>query len=101
MKGLAHVTGGGLPGKVPGILPAGVAATFRRGSWEIPPIFSLIQREGNISEDEMFRVFNMGLGMVAVCQEAQVDTVLQAEPDAVVVGSVVERTGEEQVIFTT
>ena len=101
MKGLAHVTGGGLPGKVPGILPDHVAASFRRGTWEIPPIFSLIQREGNISGDEMLRVFNMGLGMVAVCQEDQVDTILQATPDAVVVGNVVERTGEDQVIFTT
>lgn len=101
LKGLAHVTGGGLPGKVPGILPAGVAASFRKDSWEIPPIFALIQKEGGISEDEMFRVFNMGLGMVAVCQDAQVDTILQAAPDAVVVGSVVERVGEEQVVLAT
>ena len=100
MKGLAHITGGGLPGKVPGILPANVAASFRKGSWDILPIFSLIQREGNISEDELYRVFNMGLGMVAVCAEAQVDTVLEAAPDAVVIGSIIDRTGEEQVIFT-
>ncbi len=101
MKGLAHVTGGGLPGKVPGILPTGVAAQFRKGSWEVLPIFSLIQRQGNISDDEMFRVFNMGLGMVAVCREADADTILQAEQDAVVVGSIVERTGEDQVTFAT
>lgn len=101
MKGLAHVTGGGLPGKVPAILPDNVAASFRKGSWEIPPIFSLIQREGAISSDEMFRVFNMGLGMVAVCQADQVNTILAAEADAVVVGEVVERGGPEQVIFTT
>ena len=100
MKGLAHVTGGGLPGKIPGILPDSVSAAFRRGSWDIPPIFSLIQREGNISEDELYRVFNMGLGMVAVCEEDQVDTILKAAADAVVVGSVVDRSGEEQVIFT-
>lgn len=99
MKGLAHVTGGGLPGKLPGILPANVAASLRKGSWEIPPIFSLIQREGNISEEEMFRVFNMGLGMVAVCEEAQVDNVLAAAPDSVIVGSVMERAGEDQVVF--
>ncbi len=100
MKGLAHVTGGGLPGKVPGILPANVAASFRRGSWQIPAIFSLIQREGNISDDEMFRVFNMGLGMVAVCREDQADTILATTPDAAVVGNVVERTGNDQVVFT-
>ncbi|MDE2939035.1 MAG: phosphoribosylformylglycinamidine cyclo-ligase [Chloroflexota bacterium] len=101
MKGLAHITGGGLPGKVPGILPANVAASFRKRSWDIPTIFSLIQQEGNISEDELYRVFNMGLGMVAVCAETQVDTVLKGAPDAVVVGSIMDRPGEEQVIFTT
>ena len=100
MKGLAHVTGGGLQGKVPGILPANVAASFSRGLWQVPAIFSLIQREGNISDDEMFRVFNMGLGMVAVCCEDQMDPVLAAAPDAMVVGNVVERTGEDQVVFT-
>ena len=101
IKGLAHVTGGGLPGKVPGILPENVAAKFRKRAWEVPPIFSLIQREGDISEEEMFRVFNMGLGMVAVCDEAQVDAIVKAAPDAVVVGSVVERSGDEQVVFST
>ena len=100
IKGLAHVTGGGLPGKLPGILPANVAADFRRGSWEVPPIFSLIQREGKISEEEMFRVFNMGLGMVAICPEAQVNTILEAVPDAMLVGSIMERAGQDQVVFS-
>ena len=99
MKGLAHITGGGLPGKVPSILPVNVAAKFNKGSWEIPPIFSLIQAEGRISDDEMYRVFNMGLGMVAVCGEEQVDRIKAAVPDAVVVGSVVERAGDEQALL--
>ena len=99
MKGLAHITGGGLPGKVPSILPGNVAAKFNKGSWEIPPIFSLIQAEGRISDDEMYRVFNMGLGMVAVCGEEQVDRIKAAVPDAVVVGSVVERAGDEQALL--
>ena len=100
LKGLAHITGGGLPGKVPSILPGNLTAKFERGSWQIPPIFSLIQREGQISGDEMDRVFNMGLGMVAVSQEDQVDKIIEACPDAIVVGQMIERTGEEQVVFS-
>ena len=99
IKGLAHITGGGLPGKVPSILPDKVTASFRKGSWEIPPIFQLIGKEGNISEDEMYRVFNMGLGMVAVCQESDFDTIKRSVPDAAVVGSVIERKEEDQVIL--
>ena len=100
MKGLCHVTGGGLPGKIPSILPANVAASFNVGAWPVPPIFKLIQAEGDVSDDEMFRVFNMGLGMVAVCQESSVDPIVDAAPDAVVVGRIVERTGDEQIILS-
>ena len=99
VKGLAHITGGGLPGKMPGVLPGGVAAKIDRGSWQVPPIFSLIQREGNVTTDEMFRVFNMGLGMVAVCDEAGYAPLKEAFADALVVGEIVERTGQEQVLI--
>ena len=99
IKGLAHVTGGGLPGKVPSILPDNVTAAFKKGSWDIPPIFSLIHSVGGISEDEMYRVFNMGLGMVAVCEEANVDAIIQAVPDAKVVGNIVDRVNEDPVIL--
>ena len=99
VKGLAHITGGGLHGKMPAILPDTVAASFQRGSWLVAPIFSIIQREGQISDDEMYRVFNMGLGIVAVCEEEAVATLLDAVPDAQVVGQIVERQGSEQVCF--
>ena len=99
MKGLAHITGGGLPGKVPGVLPDNVAAAFEAGSWEILPIFALIQKEGQISDAEMYRVFNMGLGMVAVCQKDHFDKIRDAAPDAVVVGEIVKRTDDQQVIW--
>lgn len=99
MKGLAHITGGGLPGKVPGILPDNVAAAFDAGSWEILPIFALIQKEGQISDAEMYRVFNMGLGMVAVCQKDHFDKIRDTAPDAVVVGEIVKRTDDQQVIW--
>jgi phosphoribosylformylglycinamidine cyclo-ligase len=100
MKGLAHITGGGLPGKMPAILPDNVAARFETGSWGIPPIFSLIQAEGKVATEEMYRVFNMGLGMVAVCREGDIDQIRVAAPDALVVGRVVGRTGDQQVLFT-
>ncbi len=99
IKGLAHITGGGLPGKMPAILPRQVAARFEPGSWSVPPIFPLIQAEGRVVEAEMYRVFNMGLGMVAVCREGDIAKIKAAVPDAVVVGQVVERLGDEQVLF--
>ncbi len=98
-KSLAHITGGGLPGKMPASLPETVAARFVTGSWEVPPIFPVIQRLGNIPAAEMLRVFNMGLGMVGVCASNDLDAVMAAVPDAVVVGDIVERTGDEQTQF--
>lgn len=99
LTGLAHITGGGLPGKLPAILPDGVAAELTPGSWEVLPIFGLIQREGALSDREMFRVFNMGLGMVAVCREAQVSELQEKLGEAVVVGRIVKRSGDKQVLI--
>jgi phosphoribosylformylglycinamidine cyclo-ligase len=99
VRGLAHITGGGLPGKMPSILPGSAAAEFDLGSWTVPPIFSIIQREGRISDEEMYRVFNMGLGMVAVCEEEAVATFQDAVPDALVVGRILPRQGDPQVVF--
>lgn len=70
MKGLAHITGGGLTENIPRILPAGTAVEIRRGSWPVLPVFQVMQRIGNIAEPEMFRVFNMGVGMAIVCAES-------------------------------
>lgn len=99
VKGLAHITGGGLPGKIPAILPPTVAARLQRGSWKVSPIFSIIQREGGVSVEEMYRVFNMGLGMVAVCSENNVAAIQAAVPEVRVVGQIIPRDGEEQVLF--
>jgi phosphoribosylformylglycinamidine cyclo-ligase len=63
---VAHITGGGLEGNLPRVLPAGLGAVARRGSWPVPPIFGEVQRAGQVSDEEMARVFNLGLGMVAV-----------------------------------
>src|SRR5882724_7658857 len=67
IKGLAHITGGGLLENIPRILPEGTSVEIKRGSWPVLPVFKLMQRLGTIDESEMFRVFNMGIGMVLIC----------------------------------
>jgi len=72
VKGLAHITGGGLTNNIPRILPATVDAALRVGSWPVPPIFEFIQHEGAVFFDEMRRTFNLGIGMVVVLDPAHV-----------------------------
>jgi phosphoribosylformylglycinamidine cyclo-ligase len=67
IKGLAHVTGGGFLENIPRILPEGVGVEINRGTWPELPIFGLMQKLGNVSDHEMFRTFNMGIGMVVIC----------------------------------
>jgi phosphoribosylformylglycinamidine cyclo-ligase len=78
IHGLAHITGGGLPGNLPRILPEGLGAVVDRGSWDPGPLFRLLQRAGDVERDEMYRVFNMGVGMVAVVARDRVDGVLDS-----------------------
>jgi phosphoribosylformylglycinamidine cyclo-ligase len=75
IKGLAHITGGGLTDNIPRILPAGTAVKIERESWTIPPLFELLRHLGNVSDSEMYRTFNMGIGMVIVCSPADADTI--------------------------
>lgn len=75
IKGLAHITGGGLTDNIPRILPAGTAFEIRKGSWPVLPIYELMQQLGSVSESEMYRSFNMGVGMVIVCAADQVTTI--------------------------
>lgn len=99
IKGMAHITGGGLPGNVPRSLPDGLAAAIDKGSWGIPPIFKLIQEKGSISEAEMYRVFNMGIGMAVFCSSADVSEIQRLAPDAVPIGAVVEQQGPERLLL--
>lgn len=75
IKGLAHITGGGLMDNIPRILPENCSAVIHKGTWNIPPVFSFLQEKGNVAENEMYRVFNMGIGMVAVVSADHVDHV--------------------------
>ena len=76
IKGIAHITGGGLPANVLRILPDGCVADIRKGTWEIPPIFPFLQEKGHVEESEMYRVFNMGIGMVVILAPDAVDAAL-------------------------
>jgi phosphoribosylformylglycinamidine cyclo-ligase len=73
LKAAAHITGGGLPGNVPRNLPDGTHAVLRGGTWDVPAIFGLIEREGAVTRDEMYRTFNMGLGLVLVLPAASAE----------------------------
>jgi phosphoribosylformylglycinamidine cyclo-ligase len=75
IKGLAHITGGGLLENIPRILPEGTAVEIRHGSWPVLPIFTFMQRLGNIETFEMFRTFNMGIGMVLICAAENAEAV--------------------------
>lgn len=76
LRGMAHITGGGLLENVPRILPAGLCARFQLKNWPVPPVFSLIQERGPVEQLEMFRTFNMGLGMVLVVPGADAARIL-------------------------
>lgn len=76
IKGIAHITGGGLVENVPRILPQGTSAFINASAWDVPEVFKVIAREGPVEIDEMYRVFNMGIGMVLVVPAAQIDDIL-------------------------
>jgi phosphoribosylformylglycinamidine cyclo-ligase len=78
VKGLAHITGGGLLENVPRILPAGLAARIERAAWNLPHLFQWLKQEGNIADGELYRVFNCGIGMVAVVGAAEAGAALKA-----------------------
>ena len=99
IKGLAHITGGGLIGNVPRILPQGLAVKFNSQAWTILPIFQLIQQRGNVVQDEMYRVFNMGIGMVLICSSDDADQLIQALPEAKVIGEAIKQEGEARVVI--
>jgi phosphoribosylformylglycinamidine cyclo-ligase len=99
VKGIAHITGGGFIGNMPRILPKGVAARIKKDSWDILPIFRLIQKEGNIKEQEMYQVFNMGIGMTIICSRQQVARIVSILPQAKIIGEIIKGRDKERVII--
>lgn len=96
LKGLAHITGGGFLENIPRILPDGVSVEIYRGRWTELPAFHVMQRLGNVSEGEMFRTFNMGIGMIVICSESDTNDVL-SHLTAFEIGKVVP--GNRQVLI--
>ena len=99
VKSMAHITGGGLIDNVPRALPVNLSAAFDSTTWDLPPIFPLIQDQCGIDTGEMYRVFNMGIGMLLVCASAQADSIISEIPSATIVGEVVETSGGARVML--
>ncbi|MBE9514075.1 MAG: phosphoribosylformylglycinamidine cyclo-ligase [Chloroflexi bacterium] len=99
IKGLAHITGGGYVGNIPRILPEGLAAHLAKGSWDVPPVFRLIQEKGDIEEPEMYRVFNMGIGMTVVCSNKNATKISEAVPQARLIGEIAKAKQGKKVII--
>jgi phosphoribosylformylglycinamidine cyclo-ligase len=103
VKGLAHITGSGIPGNLPRCLPPGTRAVLEESSWRLPPIFEVIQSRGNVARDEMYATFNMGLGMVAVIASPDVPAARRAlqarKAEAWEVGRIEKGDGEPTAII--
>jgi len=87
IKGMAHITGGGITENLPRMLPLGCSARVERGAWSVPALFTLLQKHGAIGTDEMFRTFNMGIGLIAICAASAANAVMDS----------LERSGEAPV----
>jgi len=101
VRGMAHITGGGITENLPRVFPAGCAAEVDRSRWPTPPLFAFLQKQGRIETDEMFRAFNMGIGLIVICargcEEQAVDLLKQAgEMGAILIGRVVAGDGDVQ-----
>jgi phosphoribosylformylglycinamidine cyclo-ligase len=97
VKAMAHITGGGLPGNIPRVLPEDVSVELDWGAWPVPAVFEILQRAGHLSFEEMLHVFNLGLGMIVVT-EADVDP-RSLSPNALEVGRVVPRVAQRVVVL--
>ncbi|OGP13786.1 MAG: phosphoribosylformylglycinamidine cyclo-ligase [Deltaproteobacteria bacterium GWA2_54_12] len=102
--GMAHITGGGFTDNIPRVLPKGVKAVVEKGSWPVPPIFSLLKKGGNLEDAEMLRTFNCGIGLIMVVrakdQEKALKKLKALKQKAFVIGDIKNRKQEAQVEFT-
>lgn len=103
VHGISHITGGGLTENIPRILPSNCQAAIHKGSWEILPIFTLIQGKGNISEAEMLRTFNNGIGMVLIVPQEEAKDIISRlqgmQLKSYVIGEIVKRKEEEEAVI--
>lgn len=93
VKGMAHITGGGLIENIPRMLPPGLTAEVYKGSWDIPPVFDWLEKTGGIQKDEMYRTFNMGIGMVLALAPDVASLLCKQKKDCVPIGQIVSKQG--------
>jgi len=102
VSGIAHITGGGIKGNLPRVIPRGCKAVIHRGTWEIPPIFTFLKEKGNIPEEEMFQTFNNGIGMVLIVKTKETEEILarlhSMAERAFVIGEIVKAEKEQESI---
>jgi phosphoribosylformylglycinamidine cyclo-ligase len=102
LKGVAHITGGGITNNLPRVLPAHCGALIRRESWPVLPIFQVIQERGKVAVEEMYRVFNMGIGIIVVTSTEQADAVMRRAAElgqrAYGIGEIVAQQSEEGIV---
>ena len=97
-KGAAHITGGGILGNLPRVLPDGLSARLNKAAWQVPSIFQMIRKRGRVADDEMYGTFNMGLGMILAVNPS--DLPAEVPAGAMVVGEVVRHSGPDRVVIT-
>ena len=95
IKGMAHITGEGIPGNLPRMFPEGLGALIDKKSWKILDIFKWIQKEGNVSEEEMFHTFNMGIGMILAINKEDAKKLCEKYGNCKIIGEVIQARGEE------
>jgi len=100
VKAMAHITGGSFYKNIPRVLPEGLAARLDSHSWTVPPLFRLIQKEGNIEESEMLHTFNMGIGMAVICSKLKADKLTASLPGSKIIGQVVSQSSDARVIIS-
>jgi phosphoribosylformylglycinamidine cyclo-ligase len=98
IKGLAHITGGGFLENIPRILPENVSVEIKRGTWPELPIFGVMRKLGNVDEKEMFRTFNMGIGMIVICAEADKETVASCVAEVCEIGQIIKGNGKVLIV---
>ena len=99
VHGLVHITGGGIDENIIRVIPQACKAVIHKGSWKVPPIFNIIQREGNVPEHDMHRTFNNGIGMVVVVPEPSAQEVMDRlgamDEEACIIGEILDRENNE------
>lgn len=93
LKGLVHITGGGMTENIPRVIPKGLGVNINSNAWSVPPMFQWLQQAGKVSDAEMRRTFNMGVGLVVVVDKSQVAAARAVNPDLFELGEVVEGSG--------